>query len=129
MSSQLVLFDAGSIEMLYDADNLPWFKRAHIGKFLGLSHVITSIQDEMKREQHTRSELEEGSYGRSKNHHDAFINFDAVKYILCKSSKPAAITLAKELGIDVLGTKCLRKEQDTLSSILTTFHGGEMIDQ
>ena len=44
----LALFNAvpvGAIEVLVDCDNQPWFKRAHVGKFLGIcQNIITSLQ-------------------------------------------------------------------------------------
>jgi hypothetical protein len=43
---------AGSIEVLVDEQNQPWFKRAHVGKFLGIRHIDTSLEgldiDEMR---------------------------------------------------------------------------------
>ena len=39
MSSELVLFEAvaaGAIETLFDDQNQPWFKRADLGRYLGI---------------------------------------------------------------------------------------------
>ena len=121
----------GSIEILYDEKKQSWFKRVHVGMFSCFKCIIISIPEEMKCEQRARGEFEKGCQRftllrRSNSQHDVFINFDTVKYILCKSSKPASFTLTKELDMDVLGTKCLQKETDTLSCILKTFHGEEM---
>ena len=47
MSSQLTLFNTvsvGAIEVLVDYDNQPWFKRAGVGQFLDLTHIITSCK-------------------------------------------------------------------------------------
>ena len=131
MTSQLALFDAGNIEIIYDADNQRWFKRAHVGRSLGLKYIHKSIPEAMKCEQRTRSEIKEGCkpLGRSKNPHDMFISVDCLKYILCKCTKPAAITLAKSLNFDILGTKCLKKEAETLQCIMKAFKGEDMQDQ
>ena len=39
----LELFNAVSIEVLLDEQNQPWFKRAHVGKFLEIKHIETSL--------------------------------------------------------------------------------------
>ena len=82
MSSQLALFDVmpvGAIEILPDADSQPWIRSAQYGKCLGLLQIYKSILDEMKCEQHSRSEVDEGqkpilSLGRSNNLHKIFIS-------------------------------------------------------
>ena len=42
----------GAIEVLIDEQKQPWFKRAHVGKFLGMKHIDTSSEgldsDEMR---------------------------------------------------------------------------------
>ena len=30
----------GAVEVLFDCDNQPWFKRAHVGKFLELEKIV-----------------------------------------------------------------------------------------
>ena len=47
MSSQLTLVIAvpvGAIEVLFDCHNLPWFNRAHVGKFLNLQQIVNPLQ-------------------------------------------------------------------------------------
>ena len=54
----LALFNAvpaGAIEILYDEQNQPWFKRAHVGKFLEITHIHTSLEGLDERETCTRS--------------------------------------------------------------------------
>ena len=54
MSSELVLFEAvptGAIETLFDRENQPWFKRAHIGKFLEIIDMKVSTRREELREE------------------------------------------------------------------------------
>ena len=41
----LTLFNSiEDIEVLIDCDNKPWFKRAHVGAFLGLEDIKTSVR-------------------------------------------------------------------------------------
>ena len=54
MSSELVLFEAvaaGAIETLFDDQNQPWFKRAHVGKFLEITDIKASTRSEELREE------------------------------------------------------------------------------
>ena len=54
MSSELVLFEAvsaGTIETLFDRENQPWFKRAHVGKFLEIIDIKASTRREELREE------------------------------------------------------------------------------
>ena len=63
------------------------------------------------------------------NRHDMFLSLTGVKKVIIGSRKPKAIELAKMLGIDILSTKILSKEAETLSCILKTFKGQEMKEQ
>ena len=57
----LALFNAvptGSIEILYDEQNQPWFKRAHVGKFLDLSDIHKSLDKPNECEMCTRNDFE-----------------------------------------------------------------------
>ena len=43
----LALFNAvpaRAVEILYDEQNQPWFKRADVGKFLEITHIHTSLE-------------------------------------------------------------------------------------
>ena len=54
----LALFNAvpvGAIEVLFDCENQPWFKRAHVGWFLKLENIIMSLKDLDKCKQRTKS--------------------------------------------------------------------------
>ena len=46
---------AGSVEVLFDDGNQPWFKRAHIGKYLGHAHINTSLDGLNSEESRPRS--------------------------------------------------------------------------
>ena len=129
--SDIALFNAipaGKIEILYDEQDQPWFKRAALGRYLGLQHIHTSVPEiDMK----ARGEIMGGALclGRSKNRHDMFLSLTGVKKVIIGSRKPKAIELAKWLGIDILSTKILSKEAETLSCILKTFRGEDMKEQ
>ena len=47
MSSELVLFEAvaaGAIETLFDRENKPWFKRAGLGRYLGILDIARNFK-------------------------------------------------------------------------------------
>ena len=56
----LSLFNAVPIEVQNDEEDRPWFKRAHVGKFLGLKHIDTSLKGLDSAESRARSAY----YGR-----------------------------------------------------------------
>ena len=45
------------IAVLIDYDNKPWFKRAHVGAFLGLEDIRTSVRNLEGNEFCTREQL------------------------------------------------------------------------
>ena len=131
MSSALVLFEAvaaGAIETLFDDQIQPWFKRADLGRYLGIidiRHMFKGIKTT------PRLEIMGGvqPLGKRKNPHDAFVNLDGVLEIVTKSRKPQVLELAKALGINIHKQKFLSKEQETISIIMQVFKGIKMIDQ
>ena len=42
-SSKSEEFNLKDIEVLVESEEQNWFKRAHVGKFLGLKHIDTSV--------------------------------------------------------------------------------------
>ena len=50
-------FSLNDIEMLVDSEEQNWFKRAHVGKSLGLKNIRTSLNDLDKCEILTKQEL------------------------------------------------------------------------
>ena len=44
-SSKFKEFNLNDIEVLVDSEEQNWFKRSHVGKFLGLKHIDTSVGD------------------------------------------------------------------------------------
>ena len=88
------------IEILFDSQNQPWFKRADFGRFLELKHIVTSIPDDMKdTEQKMRSEIPGvqsleprfGLCGGGNNHHDNFISIKLALLIAMRSTKTKAV--------------------------------------
>ena len=49
---------SNKIEILYDDQNQPWFKRAHVGKFLDLSDIHKSLDKLNECEMCTRNDFE-----------------------------------------------------------------------
>ena len=42
-SSKFKEFNLNDIEVLVDSEEQNWFKQSHVGKFLGLKHIDTSV--------------------------------------------------------------------------------------
>ena len=55
MSLSIFNASAAAIEVLLDEQNQPWFKRAHVGKYLGYVHINTSLQGLNSEESRPRS--------------------------------------------------------------------------
>ena len=92
---------AGAIETLFDDQNHPSFKRADLGRYLGILDIARNFKD-IK----TTSRLEimgqgqplprSGMRGGGENPH-AFVNLDKALEIAVRSRKPKAIALIKWL--------------------------------
>ena len=50
-------FSLKDIEVFVDSEEQNWFKRAHVGKFLGIENIRTSLNDLENCEMLTRQEL------------------------------------------------------------------------
>ena len=57
VSSESEEFSLKFIEVLVDSRDQNWFKRVHVGKFLGIENIRTSVNDLEKCEMLTRQEL------------------------------------------------------------------------
>ena len=99
----LALFNsvpAGAIETLFDDQNQPWFKRADLGRYLGILDIARNFKD-IK----TTSRLEimgqgqslprSGMRGGSKNPHYDFVNLDSALETAVTFRKPKAVALVK----------------------------------
>ena len=89
---------AGAIEVLSDATGAPCFKRADLGRFLGLVDVKATYRDTSTV---SRKLLSNGVISphpsQRQNDHDAFVSLDAALEIVVRSRKPKAVKLVKWL--------------------------------
>ena len=91
---------AGVIETVSDSDNNPLFKRADLGRFLGIANVAGNYP---KIATKSRSQLTREGFGlteplgRMKNPQDAFVDLDGALEIVVRSKKPKAVEIAKWL--------------------------------
>ena len=89
---------AGAIEILSDATGAPHFKRADLGRFLGLVDVKATYRDTSTV---SRKLLSNGVISphpsQRQNDHDAFVSLDAALEIVVRSRKPKAVKLVKWL--------------------------------
>ena len=101
----LSLFNAiSAIEVLTDATSAPRFKRADLGRFLGMANIRSRFNDIATV---SRSEIAAGGVGpgytRSgmrgggKNPQDAFVDLEGALEIVVRSRKPKAVELTKWL--------------------------------
>ena len=92
---------AGAIETLFDEQNQPLFKRADLGKYLGIRTKGDNFKDFPSHYTRHRSEIEAAGLtaplGRTKNLHDIFINLDGSIEMAVRSKKPKAVALVKWL--------------------------------
>ena len=93
---------AGAIEVLTDATGAPCFKRADLGRFLGIVDVRHNFKNIAAK---SRSEIckpggvgtpsRSGMYGGGENPHDAFVDLESALEIVVRSRKPKAAELVK----------------------------------
>ena len=97
----LALFNsvpAGAIETLFDDQKQPWFKRADLGRYLGIvdiRHMFKGIKTTSRLE--IIGVVQTPSLGKRKNPHDAFVNLESALEIAVRSRKPKAVALVKWL--------------------------------
>ena len=86
------------------------FKRAHVGKFLGLKHIDTSLEGLDKCMMLTRQELisvprSMGGWSGPKDHRnktDKFLSVFGVMYVIIKNKKPKGKALKKHILNDIV---------------------------
>ena len=125
---------AGSIEVLTDANNAPHFKRADLGRFLGIVDVKATYRDTSTISRKLLSSRgikisRSGMCGGGKNPHDAFVDQETAMMIITRSNKPKAAEILEKMGSNIYQHKYVRKETTTMSHIQDAFKGEEMIDQ
>ena len=84
----LALFNAvppGAIETLFNDQHQPWFKRADLGRYLGIVKVKSSMHVPLhfmcKRQDIEGVLVPTAPLGERKNPHDVFVNLDGAIYI------------------------------------------------
>ena len=92
---------AGAIETIFDEQNQPLFKRADLGKYLGIRNIRDNFKEFPLHHAHPRSEIEDvgvtNTLGRAKNPHYIFINMNSAIQMAVRSKKPKAVALVKWL--------------------------------
>ena len=95
---------AGAIEVLTDENGAPHFKRADLGRFLGIvvvarnnNNIATKSRSELSRSGYAGNVTRSGMYGGGENPHDAFVDLEAALGIVVRSRKPKAVELTKWL--------------------------------
>ena len=119
---------AGAIKVLTDGENQPWFKRAHVGKFLELQKILMSVKGLDECEIKTRDTVNpkvNNAYRWSgpkdqQNKTDVFLSVYGVVYAIMKSRKRKGIELREWIMRDVVprGFKKLIEEKDTQLALL-----------
>ena len=91
---------SNNIEILYVDQNQPWFKRAHVGKFLGIASIKDSMKQIPEIDMKSRGEL----WGMStiplesnQNSTDIFLSEDGIIYVIINSKKSKCKELTKWL--------------------------------
>ena len=89
----------GSIETLFDEQNQPLFKRADLGKYLGIRNIRDNFKEFSWHHARSRSLIEGivpyGTLGRTKNDHNIYINLDSAIEIAVRSIKTQGNCLSK----------------------------------
>ena len=102
----LALFNAiEDIEVLIDCDNQPWFKRAHVGAFLGLEDIRTSVRNLEGDEFCTRKQLgaRHNTPGNFKGQdHDVFLSVYGVMHVIINSRKERGKELKEFILKDII---------------------------
>ena len=107
----------GAIEVLLDEQNEPWFKRAHVGKFLDIKHIVTSLEGLDDCEQRSRYELKMGSVARTSypkvQNTDSFLSAYGVMHVVVNSRKSKGKELRDWILRDVVprGVNKLMEEE------------------
>ena len=101
---------SGAIEALLDAENQPWFKRAHVGKYLDIKHIHTSLEGLDSAESRSRSAFGprcrtmaswSGPKGEQ-NKTDVFLSVYGVMHVIVNSKKSKGKALKEWVMNDVV---------------------------
>ena len=103
-------FSLNDIEMLVDSEEQNWFKRAHVGKSLGLENIRTSLNDLDKCEILTKQELIPTRRSTSpwpgpkdqQSNTDKFFSFFGVIYVIVNSKRDNGKALKDNILKDIV---------------------------
>ena len=113
-SSKPEEFSLKDIEMLVDSGDQNWFKRAHIGRYLGIACIITSTAKLSEEDIRSQAFLQtEGgirsmvpplpSFSREDTQeHDIFISLTGALYVIVNSQKDKGKALKKHILKDIV---------------------------
>ena len=95
--------------MLADNKEQNWFKRAHIGQYLGIACIIISTSKLSEEDKRSRAFLQAEGGIRSMNppgedaqDHDIFISLTGALYVIVKSRKDKGKALEKHILKDIV---------------------------
>ena len=90
---------AGAIEVLTDANGVPHFKRADLGRFLGLKCVAEMFRNvsTIPRKLLSSGVGSKSTLHKGQNYHDSFVDLDGALEIVVRSRKPKAVELTRWL--------------------------------
>ena len=107
--SKLEELSLNNIEVLIDSGDQRWFKRAHIGWYLGIARVITSTAKLSEEDIRSRASLRvEGGIHRidppreGAQDDDTFISLTGALYVTVNSRKVKSKTLKKRILKDIV---------------------------
>ena len=103
-------FSLKDIEVFVDSEEQNWFRRAHVGKFLGLGNIRTSLNDLDKCKIFTRQEFIPTQRGTSlwpgpkdqQNKTDKLLSFFGVMYVIVNSKKDKGKALKDHILKDIV---------------------------
>ena len=103
-------FRIKGIEVFVDSEEQNWFNRAHVGKFLGIENIRTSLNNLDKCKMLTRQELvptrrSTSSWSKPKdqqNKTDKFLSFFGVMYVIVSYKKGKGKVLKEHILKDIV---------------------------
>ena len=106
--SKLEELSLNNIEVLIDSGDQRWFKRAHIGRYLGIARAITSTAKLSEEDIRSRASLrvEGGIHSidpprEDAQDHDIFISLTGALYVTVNSGKDKGKALKKRILKDI----------------------------
>ena len=137
-SSKSEEFNLNDIEVPADNKEQNWFKRAYIGRYLGIARIITSTSKLAEEDKRSWTFLQAEGGIRSKDppredvqDHDIFLSEASVLHVLnkCRKLRNKLNVLADILGVKIRKNKWLFKEQESLQNIMDVFKNEGMLTQ